>query len=92
MLYIDQPVQAGYSYSTLINATYNIEEYVVTPVEGLSVPTLNKTLVYGTYPDQDFSKTANTTVQAAKMLWYFAENWLSTFPGYTTHSKQISIW
>lgn len=96
MLYIDQPVGTGFSYNGIINGTYDFLDQTGT-IEPLdfdpsSPPQANATSGYGTYPNQSFELTANNTVQAAKMLWYFAEHWLSSFPGYNTDSQDISIW
>lgn len=96
VLYIDQPVQAGFSYDELVNATFDIlnADGFITPmdIEQSSPPAVNVSFGYGTYPSQNFNHTANTTVQAAKMLWHFAEHWLSSFPGYDTQSNELSIW
>lgn len=95
MLYIDQPVQTGFSYDELVNATFNLElGSLITPmdIEQSNLPAVNSTFGYGTFPSQKFERTANNTVQAAKALWHFAEHWLSSFPGYDTKSNEISIW
>lgn len=95
MLYIDQPVQVGFSYDELVNATFNIlEGGIITPLDSDSpaMPASNGTFGYGTFPSQNFNSTANNTVQAAKLLWHFAEHWLSSFPGYDTQSNKLSVW
>jgi carboxypeptidase C (cathepsin A) len=88
MLYIDQPMQVGFSYSSLINGTYNSTTLVVTPDDGTSTPVPGQ----GIFPNQSVSGTANTTVASARALWAFSEHWLSSFPGYVTSSKDISFW
>jgi hypothetical protein len=94
ILYIDQPVMAGFSYSSLINGTFDLlDQGLITPLSEQSPPPqVNTTFGYGTFPSQKFQLTANTTVQAGKALWHFSENWLSSFPGYRTASNKISIW
>lgn len=94
VLYIDQPVMAGFSYDELVNGTFDLSQVLITPTEidASSPPAVNASFGYGTYPSQNFNRTANNTVQAAKALWHFAEHWLSSFPGYATQSKDISIW
>ena len=89
MLYIDQPVQAGYSYDTLVNGTLNLVNNVITP---LDTNTPNTTLVAGTFPSQNSSFTANTTAIGARTLWHFAQFWLSEFPQYHGANDSISFW
>jgi carboxypeptidase C (cathepsin A) len=94
MLYIDQPVQAGYSYSTLVNGTFDILAGGLINPEEINIAEphpVNVTYGYGTWPDQQFNHTVNNTVTAGKALWHFAEHWLSSFPGYNTTSADISI-
>lgn len=95
MLYIDQPVQTGFSWNELVNATFDLltGDGLITPIDfdPSSLPPVNASYGYGTYPNQLFNSTAKNTVQAAKSLWHFAEHWLSSFPGYATESNQIEI-
>jgi carboxypeptidase D len=90
MLYIDQPNKAGFSYSSLINGTYNTTTLLVTPknVSSNSFATPG----YGTFSDQNPLTTSNSTVASSKALWHFTEHWLSSFPGYKTSSNTISFW
>jgi hypothetical protein len=95
MLYIDQPVQSGYSYDELVNATMSIlGDGLVTPLGSDQSPpkAVNASFGYGTFPSQKFDHTTKTTVQSAKALWHFAEHWLSSFPGYKTSSNKIGVW
>jgi hypothetical protein len=81
----------GFSYDSLINATY--DGLVVTPLKpGEPLPKHPKRAGLSVFSSQKYSHTATTTPQAAKTLWYSAENWLSSFPGYYTTSKKIAIW
>jgi hypothetical protein len=83
MLYIDQPVQAGFSYSSLINGTFNITTGDVTPADfSKGVPGEDEPFgpgVYGpgVFSDQSESRTTNNSVTSAKALWHFAESWLT---------------
>lgn len=83
VLYIDQPVQAGFSYSTFMNSTFNfnnLNPYAssITPVDAYDgeVPAENATFKYGIWADQDPNRTANTTENAMKPLWHFLQGWL----------------
>jgi carboxypeptidase C (cathepsin A) len=93
MLYIDQPVQSGFSYTSLVNGSYDLQTGLVTPIlAGSTPPQANETIAIGTFPSQDPFMTTNTTVSASRAVWHFAEHFFSSFPGYTTSSKKISIW
>ena len=79
MLYLDQPVQTGFSYDTLINGTVDetLLPFVVTPLSPASpVPELNSTFLLGTFPSQNPQSTANTTATAALAAWHFMQIWM----------------
>jgi len=81
VLYIDQPVSTGFSYTSLVNATVNITNTVITPLNAYDgqVPKPNATLGVGTFSDQSPWATTNTTITSALALWYFAEHWLTQY-------------
>lgn len=85
-------MQTGFSYDELTEATFDLLSGTITPIDQPGTPVVNASFGYGIYPSQNPNTTANNTVQAAKALWHFAEHWLSSFPGYTTQSNEISIW
>ena len=100
MLYVDQPVTAGFSYSKAINSTWNLlwdgsdgTQTPVTPFEAYngSVPEENSTLIYGTYPDQNPALTANTSVVAARALWHFTQLFFGEFPERLTRNDQLNL-
>jgi carboxypeptidase D len=79
MLYMDQPVQTGFSYDTLINGTVDetILPYVVRPLSPLvPAPELNSTTLLGVFPSQNPMSTANTTATAALAAWQFMQIWM----------------
>ncbi|KNG80423.1 carboxypeptidase S1 [Aspergillus nomiae NRRL 13137] len=89
MLYIDQPNQVGFSYDIPTNGTYdqltskwNVSSYP----DG--VPEQNNTFYVGTFPSQNKSTAANTTENAARALWSFAQTWFSEFPEYKPHDDR----
>ncbi|TQV97615.1 hypothetical protein V2A60_006642 [Cordyceps javanica] len=101
MLYIDQPVSTGYSYTERIRSTLNllflgdpITETGITPMEayGNSVPPENTTFLHGTFSEQSPGKTVNGTLSAAKTLWHFSQVWFTQFSEYKTADKRVSIW
>jgi hypothetical protein len=83
MLYIDQPVQAGFSYSDLMDGTYNLTTGVVTAADfSNGIPPVNDEFgpgIFGpgVFANQSESKTTNNTITSAKALWRFAETWLT---------------
>ena len=93
MLYIDQPVQVGYSYDTPTNGTLDQISGNITIADFSDyVPESNNTLFVGTFPSQNSSFTANSTFHAAHALWHFAQTWFEEFPYYKPHDGKISIW
>lgn len=100
MLYVDQPVGTGFSYTSLFNSTKdllflgNSAGTGITPFESYvdSVPAENTTFLYGTFPSQDATRTPSTSVAAANALWHFSQVWFTSFPEYKTADKRVSIW
>ncbi|KAJ7347264.1 Alpha/Beta hydrolase protein [Mycena albidolilacea] len=96
MLYIDQPVQTGFSYDTLVNGTINqIKSPFLVDVQKPSqsaLPPNNVTVLAGTFPSQDNTTTANTTSIAAQATWYFLQTWIKEFPEYKKNDNRFSIW
>lgn len=92
MLYLDQPVQVGFSYDVLTNITYNI---ITGDLEILkdseTVPEQNTTFLVGTYPSQNGNQTALGTENAAIALWHFAQTWFQEFPQHHPNDSRISI-
>lgn len=79
MLYIDQPVQTGFSYDRLINGTIDefASPFAVTPQESLDSAELSNTVLAGIFSSQDPLSTANTTLNAARAAWHFMQIWMT---------------
>ncbi|KAH8684614.1 Alpha/Beta hydrolase protein [Tricladium varicosporioides] len=95
MLYIDQPVQVGFSYDTLANGTYNALSSTLLPVIsdfGSGIPEQNETFFVGTFPSLDSNNVANSTGNASPALWSFLQAWLSDFPRNKIRNNKLSIW
>ncbi|KAL6820407.1 Alpha/Beta hydrolase protein [Trichoderma sp. SZMC 28015] len=99
MLYIEQPVGTGFSYSRLVNGTLDVLKTdenggpVFTPLEeGEELPVTNATVLAATLDSRGLDTTQNTTAQAARSLWQFAQIWFQEFPEYKTKNKEISLW
>ncbi|KAF2147725.1 secreted carboxypeptidase-like protein [Myriangium duriaei CBS 260.36] len=100
ILYIDQPVQVGFSYDILTNITKNLasadetgegNDVQILPVE-VDVPEQNATFLVGTSGSQNVQFTANSTQHAATALWHFAQTWFEEFPSYKPNDNRISIY
>ena len=96
MLYIDQPVQVGYSYDVPTNCTVALNRslnHVVSAGDfSDGVPEQNHTFLVGTLASQNLTYAPNTTVHAAHALWHFAQTFFEEMPVYKPHDEKISIW
>ncbi|KAI3396410.1 hypothetical protein diail_12218 [Diaporthe ilicicola] len=104
VLYIDQPVQVGFSYDTLNNGTYDL--LAMDPMDDThemafpiklddfadGVPETNATFYVGTFASQNATQAPNSTEHAAVALWHFAQTWFEEFPEYKPHDEKISLW
>ncbi|KAJ1329872.1 Serine carboxypeptidase [Microdochium nivale] len=96
LLYLDQPVQTGFSYDAVRNGT--IDEtgipYLVTGTEtyGGEGTGVNATVLAGRFPSGDPKKTTPTSATAALAGWHFMQTWLKEFPQYKPANNKISIW
>ena len=88
LLYIDQPVQTGFSYDVVTEGVLNTLTADI-DISGEDVP-LNFTAVKGKFSTQNPLKTANTTGVAAKAISNFLQLWFQEFDIYKRDS--ISIW
>ena len=93
MLYVDQPVQVGLSYTTQQNISYGLVSGNVTIFNDTSpLPEQNSTLVVGTWSERDTYKGSFGSVQGAYAFWKFAQVFFQEFPDYKCNAnKLISI-
>ena len=76
MLYIDQPVGVGFSYSSLIEGTVDLFTQAFTPLAGTDAdPQTNVTTVRATVSNPENSPSVDTTETAARYMWKFAQVW-----------------
>ncbi|EHK49333.1 hypothetical protein TRIATDRAFT_49779 [Trichoderma atroviride IMI 206040] len=95
MLYIDQPVGTSFSYATIQDGFLNVANPgppVFTPLQNNSQLKTNATFMAATLDPRPLETTQNTTAQAARTIWQFAQIWFQEFPKYNTTNKEISIW
>lgn len=100
MLYIDEPVSTGFSFTKLVNGTLDllflgtpVTQTGITPFEayGGDVPAENSTFIYGTFSEQSPLKITNSTLSGAKALWHFSQVFFSSFPEYKTANKAVNV-
>lgn len=76
LLYIDQPVQTGFSYDYLVNGTLNQFTGEITPMDfGDHVPQSNATYLVGTFPSQSQTNVTAGSGRGANALWHFMQIW-----------------
>lgn len=83
MIYIDQPVQVGYSYDALVNGTIDIVAspfyYKPSNFSQSGVPETNLTFLTGTFASQNPANAPNTTMAAAPFIWQFMQTWMQEY-------------
>ncbi|CZT21300.1 probable Carboxypeptidase S1 homolog B [Ramularia collo-cygni] len=92
VMWIDQPVQVGFSYDVLTNITKNLLNGHVTVLNATDpIPEQNSTFLVGTYGSQDVNHTSHGSVNGAAALWHFAQSWFQEFPEYKPNNNRISL-
>jgi hypothetical protein len=93
MLYIDQPLGTGFSYTHIKNGTLDLVTRNFTEGDNIESE-LGLTFLPATIqPDAtDITTVANTTASAARSLWRFAQVWFNEFPEISTDNDEVSIW
>ncbi|KAI4599776.1 hypothetical protein KJ359_001512 [Pestalotiopsis sp. 9143b] len=89
MLYIDQPVQTGYSYDVATPGVIDGLTGDIYPGDTWTGP-LNVTAVEGVFASQDLNRTVATTAVAAEAIWEFLQLWMTEFQQYQRDS--INVW
>lgn len=76
-----------------MNGVYDAVQGTITALtNGQSPPAQTYTKLVGTFPSNKASFTANSTDNAAKALWHFAQVFFTEFPDYKPNNNRISIW
>ncbi|KAL7629486.1 hypothetical protein AAE478_001006 [Parahypoxylon ruwenzoriense] len=88
MLYVDQPVQSGFSYDIPTEGVLDLETGDITPNSHETGPTL----IPGTFSSQNVTSTASTTENAARHFWNFLQVWSRDFLKHNSNDDSISIW
>lgn len=83
ILFIDQPVQTGFSYDRPTNASLNLlDETLLYPPTTVPVAQPPYTFLNGTFSSNDPAATTNTSQLAAESIWHFLQAFLVSFPEY----------
>lgn len=91
VIFIDQPVQVGFSYDTLTNASLDLitGDFDYPPIKAPSSQP-GYTFLNGTFGSGAAYATANTTEIAAQAVWHFLQSWLAAFPKYNPGTRPNS--
>ncbi|EXJ84776.1 hypothetical protein A1O3_05448 [Capronia epimyces CBS 606.96] len=85
IVFIDQPVQVGFSYDTPTNASLNLlDESIIMPPTDVPITQPDYSFLNGTFASENPSFTANTSQIAAQSIWHFLQTFLTSFPQYNT--------
>lgn len=74
MLYVDVPVQTGFSYTEAQNGTFDVVANLFTPGAEEDI-VINGSTTVASMSSQDGSRTLNTTQQVARQVWQFSQIW-----------------
>ncbi|KAJ9602835.1 hypothetical protein H2200_012615 [Cladophialophora chaetospira] len=92
LVFIDQPVQVGFSYDVLTNISLNLlDETTTNPPTGVPGSQPASTFLNGTYGSGNPFFTANTSQIAAQALWHFLQTFLTSFPQYNTGLRSQGV-
>lgn len=92
MLYIDQPVQVGFSYDRLQNITSNLATDTVSLLElNDDIPEQNTTFLVGTSSSHESNNTAQGVRNAGKAVWHFMQTFTQEFPEYQPNNSKIHV-
>ena len=84
MLYIDQPVQVGFSYSDLVPAYVDSDSKKIIELNnGSACP--EDAEICGNFSKPDLSTTTNSTIAAAPNLWLTLQAFMATFPQHSNN-------
>lgn len=75
LIYLDNTIQAGYSYDVAVKAVRDMTTAWITPGDGAEFPDSDRTKRKGVYSSQDLTSGPNTTAIMAKTVSKFFQLW-----------------
>jgi carboxypeptidase C (cathepsin A) len=88
ILFIDQPVQVGFSYDVATHASLNlVNEAISYPPSSVPNTQPSYTFLNGTFGSANPASTANTSETAAQSVWHLLQAFLGTFPQYNPGNR-----
>jgi carboxypeptidase C (cathepsin A) len=88
ILFIDQPVQVGFSYDVATNASLNlVNEAMSYPPSSVPDTQPSYTFLNGTFGSANPASTANTSETAAQSVWHLLQAFLGTSPQYNPGNR-----
>jgi hypothetical protein len=88
MIYIDQPVQTGFSYDVLQNSLVNI----LTGRAPKAGTPPNATILAGTFPSLSITSTTNSSANSARALYYALQVFLQDASFHKSSDTRFSVW
>lgn len=83
ILFVDQPVQVGFSYDVVTNMSLNLlDEVLFTNPTSVPISQPSYTFLNGSFGSSNNAHTANTSTIAAQSIWHFLQAFLTAFPQY----------
>ncbi|KPI38561.1 Carboxypeptidase-like protein [Cyphellophora attinorum] len=84
LIFIDEPVQTGFSYDLLSNGSLNLlDQSIIYPPTVTPGTQPSYTFLNGTFSSNDQTSTANTSQLAAHSVWHFLQAFIQSFPEYS---------
>lgn len=83
IIFIDQPVQVGFSFDVLTNASLNlIDDLLSYPPSQIPNTQPSYTFLNGTFGSGNPKNSASTSEVAAQAVWHFLQAFLGVYPQY----------
>ena len=88
IVFVDQPVQVGFSYDVATNASLNLVDEVLSyPPTAVPNTQPSYTFLNGTFGSGNAAFTANTSDVTAQSVWHFLQGFLGAFPQYNPGNR-----